>query len=99
LYKKIYENIRGELATNIENMYKVTNVEEHYFNNNIGNILEIERKSANGGASNEQLIRQSKFTMVRKKYIEYLHEKDKDFGLEFCQTQLFLNFYEELLRH
>jgi hypothetical protein len=60
-------------------------------------MIEIERKSSLGGISGEQLIRQSRFSMVRKKYIEFLHEKDKDFGVEFCQTQLFLNFYEELL--
>jgi hypothetical protein len=79
-------------------MYKVSNVEEHYFNNNIGNMIEIERKSINGGVSNETLIRQCRFSMVRKKYIEYLHEKDKEFGQEFSQTQLFLNFYEDLLK-
>jgi hypothetical protein len=95
LYTKIYEVIKSELISNIEMMIKMSGVEEHYLINNMGNIFHnIDSASI---AQDEKLIRYSRFSIVRRKFVEFLEDKDKHFGAEFSQTQIFLNYHNDII--
>jgi hypothetical protein len=83
IYRKIYDKLRSELINSIEMMVKTSRVEEHYLTNTVEN--------------DDSGIRYSRFSIVRRKFIEFLSEKDKCFGAEFGQTQIFLNYYNELM--
>jgi hypothetical protein len=74
--------LKSELVNSIEMMIKTSRVEEHYLTNNI-DILDDNRYS--------------RFSIVKRKFMEFLQEKDKCFGAEFGQTQIFLNYYNELM--
>ncbi len=65
-------------------MIKTSIVEEHYLSNSMCTLDNTEN-------------RYSRFSLVRRKFIEFLKEKDKCFGAEFGQTQIFLNYYNDLM--
>lgn len=36
--------------------------------------------------------------LIKEKFLGLLNEKDKDYGRVFCETQIFIWYYDELLK-
>ena len=95
LFTKIYEVVKTELVSKIEMMIKISGVEEHYLTNNMGNLFHNSDPASI--SQDEKLIRYSRFSIVRRKFVEFLDDKDKYFGSEFSQTQIFLNYHNDII--
>lgn len=87
IYKKIRENLKSEL---VDRMEEITKIDLY----NKDKEEESDNKSELNSISSYS--RPSQYNFIRRKYLDFMNEKDKSFGQLFTHTQLFINYFEDL---
>lgn len=91
IFKKIYDNLRSELSNKIEMITKLDLFDKE-------NIVDDDNLSINSNSSvkNTNVLKPSQYTVIKSVYIDSLNDLDKSFGKYFVDTQLFLNYFEDI---
>jgi hypothetical protein len=82
IYKKIFDSLKSEIAFKIEKIAKQ-------------DIFKLEVNESNA-KKESSILNTNQYDQVRQMFEKSLNMKDLSFGKAFSQTQLFLNYFEDM---
>ncbi len=99
IYKKIFDNLKSELALKIEALAKI-DLFDKQTSNDSEDYNFVGRRSTDSNDKNNQnlpkVLKPSQYNVIRNTYVQSLNPKDREFGTKFSQTQIFINYFEDI---